>query len=53
VVRIKTVPQNMTLQAAMEYFKMPQNRFEELALLNGMYLTDELNKGELIKVIGK
>lgn len=53
VVRIKTVPQQMTLQAALESFKMPTERFEELAILNGMLLTDQLDKGTLIKVIGK
>ncbi len=53
VVRIRTVPQQMTLQAALASFKMPQTRFEELALLNGMMLTDQLSKGSLIKVVGK
>jgi len=53
VIRIKTVPQQMTLQAALQNFNMPANRFEELAILNGMLLTDKLNKGTLIKVISK
>lgn len=53
VVRIKTVPQNMTLQAALQSFKMPAERLEELAILNGMLLTDQLDKGTLIKVKGK
>lgn len=53
VVRIQTVPQRMTLQAALQSFKMPQERFEELAILNGLLLTDQLEKGTLIKVIGK
>ncbi|MDX5478688.1 MAG: peptidase M48, partial [Cyclobacteriaceae bacterium] len=53
IITIKTVPQQMTVQAAFEYFKMPQARFNELAILNGLLLTDTLNKGELIKVIGK
>ncbi len=53
VVRIKTVPQQMTLQAALQSFNMPQARFEELAILNGMDLTEQLNKGTLIKVVGK
>ncbi len=53
VIRIKTVPQQMTLQAAFQNFGMPSERFEELALLNGMLLTDQLSKGMLIKVVGK
>jgi predicted Zn-dependent protease len=53
VVRIKTVPQQMTLQSAFEYFKMPKERFDELSILNGLHLNDNLKKGELIKVIGK
>ncbi|MDI1322171.1 MAG: M48 family metalloprotease [Algoriphagus sp.] len=53
VVRIKTVPQKMTLQAAFQSFNMPAERFEELAILNGMLLTDQLDKGTMIKVIGK
>lgn len=53
VVRIQTVPQRMTLQAALQNFKMPQERFDELAILNGLLLTDQVEKGTLIKVIGK
>lgn len=53
VVRIKTVPKQMTLQAALQSFNMPKERFEELAILNGMLLTDQLSKGTLIKVVGK
>jgi len=53
VVNIKTLPQQMTLQAALQSFNMPAERFEELAILNGMSLNDKLSKGSLIKVIGK
>jgi predicted Zn-dependent protease len=53
VVRIQTVPQQMTLQAALQKFNMPEARFDELAILNGMSLTDQLSKGTLIKVVGK
>ncbi len=53
IIKIKTVPQSMTLQAAFQNFGMPAERFEELALLNGMLLTDQLSKGMLIKVVGK
>ncbi|TXD75717.1 M48 family metalloprotease [Algoriphagus ratkowskyi] len=53
VIKIKTVPNQMTLQAAFQHFGMPNERFEELSLLNGMHLTDQLRKGMLIKVVGK
>jgi len=53
IIKIKTVSQSMTLQAAFQNFGMPAERFEELALLNGMLLTDQLSKGMLIKVVGK
>ncbi|WP_009035080.1 M48 family metalloprotease [Indibacter alkaliphilus] len=53
VVRIKTTPRDMTLQEALQHFSIPQNRFEELAILNGMDLDDQLEQGKLIKVVGK
>jgi predicted Zn-dependent protease len=53
VIRIKTVPSKMNLQAAFQHFGMPQDRNEELAILNGMQLDDMLEQGMLIKVIGK
>lgn len=53
VIRIKTVPQQMNVQAAFQHFKMPANRFEELAVLNGMLLNENVAKGSLIKVIEK
>lgn len=53
VVRVKEVPQAMNLEAAFRHFNVPANRMEELAVLNGMGLKDELKKGNLLKVIGK
>lgn len=53
VIHIKTVPSQMTLQAALQYFNMPADRFEKLAILNEMTLSDRLDKGTLIKVVGK
>jgi predicted Zn-dependent protease len=49
-IRIKTVGANTTLSQALRDFGMPQNRLEELAILNGMKLTDNLSKGTLIKI---
>lgn len=53
VIKIKTVPNDMSLEAAFRYYGMPAERYEEFSLLNGMLLTDQLNKGMLIKVVGK
>lgn len=53
VVRLYTVPQSMSLDAALQNAKMPKERLDELAILNGMLLTDRLEKGTLIKIIAK
>ncbi|RAI85973.1 M48 family metalloprotease [Algoriphagus yeomjeoni] len=53
VLKIKTIPNSMSLEAAFRYYGMPAERFEELSLLNGMLLTDQVDKGMLIKVVGK
>ncbi len=52
-VRIKTVKQASTLDQALRSFNTPSARLEELAILNGMKLTDRLSSGTLIKVIEK
>lgn len=51
IIRIKTVQRAMTLEAALKSFSMPENRFEEIALLNGLLLTDEVPQNTMIKVI--
>lgn len=50
-VRIKTAGSATTLQAALQQQRVPQNRMEELAILNGMRLTDRLEAGTMYKVI--
>jgi predicted Zn-dependent protease len=50
-VRIKTVGSNTTLAQAFSSFNVNQKQMEELAVLNGMMLTDRVEKGTLIKVI--
>jgi predicted Zn-dependent protease len=52
-VRIKTVNQTATLQQVLRGFNMPDRRLEELAILNGMRLTDQVQQGTLIKIIGQ
>ena len=41
-IRIKTVKQNQTLQQALSGYNIPANRLEELAILNGMVLSDQV-----------
>jgi predicted Zn-dependent protease len=50
-IHIKTVNQATTLSQALRNFGIPEKRLEELAILNGMNLTDQLAAGELIKVV--
>ncbi|WP_192820292.1 M48 family metalloprotease [Rufibacter sp. LB8] len=51
LVRIKTVKQAATLSQVLQSFQMPAKKLEELAILNGMALTDRVAAGTLIKVV--
>jgi predicted Zn-dependent protease len=50
-VRIKSVRQTGSLEQALRNHNTPQARLNELAILNGMKLTDQVTQGMLIKVI--
>jgi len=50
-IRVKTVSQDGTLGQALNNLHADKNRAEELAILNGMNLNDQLKRGMLIKVI--
>jgi len=52
-VLIKKVVKTGTLANAFTYYGVPQAKMEELALLNNMELTDNVQAGKLIKVIGQ
>ena len=52
-IRVKTVASTNTLSAIFRSFKVPSEKYDELAIVNGMELTDTVEKGSLIKVIGK
>ncbi len=52
-IRIKTTNVAITLEQALKNYNMPATRMEELAILNGMQLTDKLTAGTLIKVFGE
>lgn len=50
-IRVKTVPQDGTLSQIFSSLRVDQKRMEELAVLNGMTLSDRVERGTLIKVI--
>ncbi|WP_026896733.1 M48 family metalloprotease [Daejeonella oryzae] len=52
-VRLKTVSQAQSLQQILKFYKTEDKRLNELAILNGMKLTDSVAAGTLIKVIGE
>ena len=52
-IRLKTVSQTQTLQQVLKTYKTADKRLKELAILNGMKLTDKVAPGTLIKIIGE
>ncbi|WP_321368391.1 M48 family metalloprotease [uncultured Draconibacterium sp.] len=44
---------SVSLKDAFDYYKVPQDKFEEMALLNNRELSDELKRGDMIKILGK
>ena len=52
-IQLKTVPNNMTLAGAFDHFRVEAANRSELAILNGMELEDNVEKGTLIKVLGE
>jgi predicted Zn-dependent protease len=53
MVLIKKVQKTGTLANAFSYYGVPQAKMEELALLNNLELTSNVQAGNLIKVIGQ
>jgi predicted Zn-dependent protease len=49
---IKKMTKSQTLNEAFRSFNMPTSKYEELAILNGMELSDVVPSGEYIKIIG-
>ncbi|HMP31409.1 MAG TPA: peptidase M48, partial [Saprospiraceae bacterium] len=50
-IKIVNARRNYTLQEVLQDYGMLQSKFNELALLNGMQLTDQLQSGTLFKVL--
>ncbi|NVO30133.1 M48 family metalloprotease [Hymenobacter lapidiphilus] len=51
--RIRTTTTSQTLAQALSANGVPTKRHEEMAILNGMQLSDKLGRGMLFKVVGK
>ncbi|SHI93635.1 Putative Zn-dependent protease [Hymenobacter daecheongensis DSM 21074] len=52
-IRIKTAKAGQTLASALAANGVPSARREEMAILNGMQLSDKLTTGQLFKVVGQ
>ena len=52
-IHVVKVQRTGTLADAFNYFRVPQKQYNELALLNDLELTDQVQTGKLIKIIGE
>jgi predicted Zn-dependent protease len=52
-VRVRKIQQAGTLAEAFRSFGIPQERMEEMALLNNMQLNERVSAGRLVKIAGK
>jgi predicted Zn-dependent protease len=50
---VRTVQRTGTLANAFSSFGVPQNKMNEMALLNNLELTDQVQAGKLIKIVGE
>lgn len=53
LIKVVKVPNAGTVQDIFRSFNIAQDRYEEMAMLNSMLLTDNVPAGSLIKVLGK
>ncbi|WP_347838758.1 M48 family metalloprotease [uncultured Draconibacterium sp.] len=44
---------SVSLEAAFDYYKVPKDKYNEMALLNNRELNDELKRGDMIKILAK
>ncbi len=51
-IRLKTLNSALTLEQALKNYGVPAARLKEIAILNGMELTQKLTSGTIIKIIG-
>ncbi|RMH98761.1 MAG: peptidase M48 [Calditrichaeota bacterium] len=50
-IRIRRVSRSMTLKQALKSLGVPDDQLEDLALLNGMELTDQITAGTRLKIV--
>jgi predicted Zn-dependent protease len=50
-VKVMTVDQPGDLKQLLTRFGVKQEELEEIAIVNGMYLQDKLQRGDLVKVV--
>ena len=50
-IKIVKVTRSGTLSSVLQSYKMPQAKMDELSLINGMNLTDQVSNGTLIKLV--
>jgi predicted Zn-dependent protease len=51
-IKVVSVRRSGTLSDAFKYYGVPQEKMNEVALLNNLALTDKVSQGKLIKIIG-
>jgi predicted Zn-dependent protease len=52
-IQVVSVQRTGPLSDAFAYFRVPQSQYKELSLLNDLELTDQVQVGKLIKIIGE
>jgi predicted Zn-dependent protease len=52
-IQVVKVQRTGTLSDAFAYYRVPQKQYAELALLNDLELTDQVQSGKMIKIIGE
>lgn len=52
-IRLTTINRASTLEQALKSLRIPDQRFQEIAVLNGMKVKDKIDAGTIIKVIGE
>jgi len=52
-IRVVKVQRTGPLSDAFAYYRVPQKQYTELALLNGLELTDQVQSGKMIKIVGE
>jgi predicted Zn-dependent protease len=52
-IMIVKIQKDGTLADALSFYRVPQKQYNEFALLNGMEITDKVQVGRLIKIVGE